>query len=157
MKRTLLLMCAAWIFMLNATEPIQSAEYVDLGLPSGTLWKSTIEDGLFSHEQAMSQFGEQLPTKEQWMELKDSCQWKWNENGYTVIGMNGDSILFPADGWRSCEGEIKRIGSYGGYWSTTYEGDKTIRAWNLFFEIDRVSGDYTGTCLGRSIRLIKAK
>lgn len=158
MKRIVLtVLCAAWICALNAAEPAQPAEYVDLGLPSGTLWKSSVEEGLFTHEQAVSQFGEQLPTKEQWTELKDSCQWKWNAKGYTVIGKNGDSIVLPAAGYRTCEGEFKSVDVYGGYWSSSLYGSSTSRAWNLFFEADRISGDYSGSCLGRSVLLVKAK
>lgn len=158
MKRIVLtVLCAVWICALNAAEPEQNEGYVDLGLPSGTLWKSAMEEGLFTHEQAMSQFGEQLPTKEQWMELQDSCQWTWSGNGYIVIGMNGDSIVFPASGYRSCEGEVKSVNFYGGYWSSSFFGNGTQRAWNLFFEEGKISGDFSGTCLGRSVRLIKSK
>lgn len=156
-KFVLTLLCTAWICGLKAADN-QSAEYVDLGLPSGTLWKSTVEDGLFTHEQAVAKFSaEQLPSKEQWSELKDSCQWKWNGNGYTVIGMNGDSIAFPAAGYKTCEGDEKKGGSYGAYWSSSYFGGYKNRVWTLFFETDKVSGEFTGTCLGRSVRLIKAQ
>ena len=158
MKRIVFtVLCAAWICALNAAEPEQNAGYVDLGLPSGTLWKSTVEDGLFTHEQAMNQFGDQLPTKEQWTELKDSCQWIWNRTGYTVIGMNGDSIFFPAAGYRTCEKETKCVGSYGGYWSSSFFNKGTTSIWNLFFEKDKVSGDFSGSCLGRSVCLIKSQ
>ena len=49
---------------------------VDLGLPSGTLWKDKNEEGgFYTYEQAMSKFGDKLPTKEQFKELKNKCQW----------------------------------------------------------------------------------
>lgn len=156
-KIVLTILCAAWICGLYAGEN-KSAEYVDLGLPSGTLWKSTIEEGLFALEQAVEQFNsEQIPTIEQWIELKDSCQWKWNGNGYTVIGMNGDSIAFPVTGYKSCEGVVNMDSKYGAYWSSSYFGNGASRAWTLFFDPNNVSGEYTGTCLGRAIRLIKAQ
>jgi hypothetical protein len=49
---------------------------VNLGLPSGTFWKDKNEIGgwnnYFTYEQALNQFGDRLPTKEQLQELKDS-------------------------------------------------------------------------------------
>ena len=45
--------------------------YVDLGLPSGTLWKEYNENcGLITYDQARHYYGNSLPTKEQWEELK---------------------------------------------------------------------------------------
>ena len=43
--------------------------YVDLGLPSGTLWKGKNEGGWYTYEEAISMFGNLLPTKEQFEEL----------------------------------------------------------------------------------------
>lgn len=40
-------------------------EYVDLGLPSGTMWKLFIEDGYYTFDRAVEKFGSNLPTKEQ--------------------------------------------------------------------------------------------
>ena len=55
--------------------PAIPAGYVDLGLPSGTLWKEQNEiDGFCTYEQAMALFGNDLPTKEQWEELILSCK-----------------------------------------------------------------------------------
>ena len=45
-----------------------SEGYVDLGLPSGTLWKNANEggdDALYTYDEAVSMFGDKLPTKEQ--------------------------------------------------------------------------------------------
>ena len=55
-------------FALNAQE------YVDLGLPSGTLWKSKNENGFFyNHSSAVLDYGDNLPSKEQFKELADNC------------------------------------------------------------------------------------
>lgn len=40
-------------------------DYIDLGLPSGTLWKKTAEQGYYTYEEALSKFQDHLPTKEQ--------------------------------------------------------------------------------------------
>lgn len=78
--------------------------YVDLGLPSGTLWKALNEPGFFTFEEAISQFGIQIPSKEQWEELMVECQWNWTGSGYMVTGPNGNSITLPTTGFRECDG-----------------------------------------------------
>lgn len=46
--------------------------YVDLGLPSGTLWKTENEDcGLVTYDKAYELYGNSLPTYEQLKELND--------------------------------------------------------------------------------------
>ena len=57
-------------------------EFVDLGLPSGTLWASTYETNGSSciylpFEQAKKY---KLPTMEQYQELKDSCVWDYRSS-----------------------------------------------------------------------------
>ena len=54
---------------------VQEAEYVDLGLPSGTLWKKTNEGGTYSrftYGEAYGRFRSKLPTYEQYIELKNN-------------------------------------------------------------------------------------
>ncbi|MBO5960709.1 MAG: hypothetical protein J6P99_02550, partial [Paludibacteraceae bacterium] len=48
--------------------------YVDLGLPSGTLWKDANEGGdnaLYTYDEAVNRWGSKLPTKEQLGELEN--------------------------------------------------------------------------------------
>lgn len=68
--------------------------YVDLGLPSGTLWKKTNEDAYYYPNTAERSFGSSLPTKEQWEELFTYCTWNVGQLGFTVTGKNGNSIYF---------------------------------------------------------------
>ncbi|MCQ2318846.1 MAG: hypothetical protein MJZ90_08025 [Bacteroidales bacterium] len=83
------------------------AGYVDLGLHSGTLWKDKNEEGgFYIYDQAMSKFGNELPTKEQFEELKSSCKWAWTGSGYKVTGPSGASIYLPAEGWGMPASEI---------------------------------------------------
>ena len=127
--------------------------YVDLGLPSGTLWKDQNEaGGFYSYDQAVAKFGSSLPTKEQLEELKNSCRWTWNGNGYKVIGPSGESIVLPAAGYRDWEGNY--VGSYGYYWSSTPYGSEY--AWYLGFSSGRVydMGGYR-RCGGYSVRLVR--
>nr|DAV03568.1 MAG TPA: hypothetical protein [Caudoviricetes sp.] len=81
------------------------AEFVDLGLPSGTLWASDyLKDDsgkicYFIHEDAKNY---SLPKTEQWEELKSCCKWILHNyiNGGQVqcIGPNGNYISFSATG-----------------------------------------------------------
>lgn len=130
---------------------------VDLGLPSGTLWKDKNEDGgLYTYSQAISKFGNKLPTKEQLEELKNSCQWTWNGGGYKVVGPNGNSIFLPACGYRECGSDfVFSVGSNGSYWSSTPSGLDS--AWVFSFHSESWGrGMYTKlrSC-GRSVRLVQ--
>ena len=86
-------------------------EYVDLGLPSGTLWANDYETendsiAYYTHEEA-SKFS--IPSTEQWKELKDCCCWKYvtkyglpedsKLEEVICIGPNGNSIRFNVTGF----------------------------------------------------------
>lgn len=91
-------------------------EFVDLGLPSGTLWSTDYKkDGdelkYLPYEIAASL---QLPTEEQWNELKDNCKWHYeltsfydqSRNDYIYpltkaycVGPNGNTIEFQVTGY----------------------------------------------------------
>lgn len=133
----------------------QTMEYVDLGLPSGTLWKSSNEKrGFYTYDEAISEFGNNLPTQEQLEELKGMCDWKRTGKGYMVIGMNGNSITLPATGKRNCNGSVDAVGEVGCYWSSISRDSKD--AWSLFFSLD--GGRYVfpyGRCCGLSVRLVR--
>lgn len=137
-----------------------TADYVDLGLPSGTLWCSVNEDcGLLSYEDAVLIYKNKPPTKKQITELKDECDWKKVENGYQVTGPNGKSIILTLDGYHNCSGETKGQGLVGSYWSST--PDNKGNAWRLGFEegrfevLPKVSVTNHLRCYGRSVRLVK--
>ena len=97
-------------------------EWVDLGLTSGTIWKSTNEvnpdggGGLYTFPEAKAAFGDQLPTKEQWEELNNECDWDWTGKAWKVTGPNDKYFLLPGrDGLR--HGYIVPDVAY--YWSST--------------------------------------
>ena len=132
----------------------QNSVWVDLGLPSGTLWKSTNEKGFYyTYDEAVSQFGDNLPSREHFEELIAFCTWEWNGKGYVVTGDNGNSIILHAAGGRDCDGDVNRVGTGGYFWSSTpYDSD---HAWCLYFYSDVVSMDYDNRCYGRSVRLVQ--
>lgn len=133
-----------------------SEGYVDLGLPSGTLWKNANEggdDALYNYDEAVRKFGNKLPTKQQLEELKNKCTWTWTGNGYKVTGPNGESITLPAAGSRWLNEDVYGVGTGGSYWSSTPYGSDY--AWLLEFLSSEV-GMYDGTrCYGRSVRLVQ--
>lgn len=80
-------------------------EYVDLGLPSGTLWSTDYErlDGeiqYLTYEKAKTL---KLPTKEQWEELYSVCRWHsvFQSSRYYAaecVGPNGKVLTFICTG-----------------------------------------------------------
>ena len=130
-----------------------SVDYTDLGLPSGTKWKNFNATGFYTYYEAVSQFGNLLPTKEQWEELEAECQWSWNGSGYKVTGPNGNSIVLPASGFRYCGGSVDGVGSIGDYWSSS-PGDSDD-AWNLYFNSGGVIVYSDYRCTGLSVRLVQ--
>ena len=112
--------------------------YVDLGLPSGTLWKKTNEGGdnaRYTNSEAVSQFGNRLPTKQQLLELYNECEWIWDGNGCKVIGPSGNFIWLPAAGSNGCEEKMRLqgVGKSGHYWSAPYDSD-TPCPWCISFD-----------------------
>lgn len=80
----------------------KKTEYVDLGLPSGTLWSKDYEkqDGniiFLPYGKANSLY---IPTREQWEELKEFCQWEYIIDNYfnlcsvKCVGPNGNNLIF---------------------------------------------------------------
>ena len=130
--------------------------YVDLGLPSGTLWKNANEGGdnaRYTYDEALQKFGNKLPTNQQLVELKNECEWTWFGDGYMVTGPNGNSIYLPAAGYRYCDGVVYGVGTYGDYWSSTL--CNTDLAWYLGFNSGKVSEEFEDLCYGQSVRLVQ--
>ena len=133
---------------------LRAQGFVDLGLPSGTLWKDKNEEGgLFTYDQAISKFGNKLPSKEQFVELMNSCQWTWTGNGFKVLGPSGDFIVLPAAGLRYCGGSEVVKGTCGYYWSSTPFG--LYNACYLNLCSDDVSMTSHSRCLEHSVRLVQ--
>jgi len=95
-------------------------EYVDLGLPSGTLWAKNYEkeeDKIiylpFERAKLLK-----LPTEEMWKELFETCRWRCHNNIYgdlysiTFVGPNGNSIQFFSEGYKEARHLVHK-NSYG--------------------------------------------
>ena len=130
--------------------------FVDLGLPSGTLWKNQNEGGdnaRYTYDEAVRKFGNKLPTKQQMEELKNKCTWTWMGNGYKVTGPNGKSITLPAAGHRDCDGGVYYVGTIGNYWlSTPYDSDNAGSLYFYSSGVVNMLGYYR--CFGLSVRLV---
>jgi len=81
-------------------------EYVDLGLPSGTLWAADYEkeDGKIVYLPYDKAAVLQIPTEEQWKELLEMCQWEYkyisdHDRSFVCIGPNGNVIHFNNTGF----------------------------------------------------------
>lgn len=135
-------------------ESVDLSDYVDLGLPSGTLWKSKNEDDLITYDWAMTKYGSNMPTKEQWTELKKNCSWSWTGRGYRITGTNGNSIYLQAENHFGCHGQriLTGNGPHGFYWSSTANGAES--AWSLQFSDFDASIEFDYSCLSGSIRLV---
>ena len=132
-------------------------KYVDLGLPSGILWKNVNEGGdnaLYTKYEAARKFGSNLPTKAEFEEIKNSCRWSWTGRGYKVTGPNGNSIIFPAAGYLDGT-DVYETGMRGFYCSSTlYDSG---HAWHLSFISSVVEVYYGNRAYGGSVRLVKTK
>jgi hypothetical protein len=136
--------------------PLVEPQYVDLGLPSGTLWKDYDEPGMYTQTEKDSLFQGSLPTVEQFVELRTKCTWEWDTIGYKVTGPNGNSITLNADGYCSSLKRYYFMGDYGSYWLAPYIVGADVYT-NLFFlftekGINACANEYAGA---RNVRLVK--
>lgn len=142
----------------KAHEEAELRKYIDLGLPSGTLWKESNEGGDYAYytfDEAINKFGNKLPTKQQLEELISKCTWRWIGNGYKVIGPNGNSIILPAAGSRDYDSDnVTHVGTNANYWSSTLYS--SYSAWDLLFSATYgASMGYNYRDFGFSVRLVR--
>ena len=73
-----------------------------------------------------------LPTIEQWKELRTNCEFKYDKtkNGVRVISKNGNEIFFPFAGEKNGQIEDRTVGVF--FWSGTKCEYNNDYAYNLF-------------------------
>ena len=102
----------------------EGTEYVDLGLPSGTLWSSDYvkdDNGKVIYVTQENNAAYEIPTYEQFKELMDECKWeqksekKWTESGFyywhewaICLGPNGNKITFEKTGYYEATDSLTR-------------------------------------------------
>lgn len=102
-----------------------------------------------------------IPTKNQWVELKAECTWKWTSmngvNGYLVTSKKNDNYIFlPAAGCLQGTGHpyYGILGKHGNYWTRNLDyGDSKYALYRLFFS-ESVTWD-SGRGVGCSVRPVR--
>lgn len=166
------------LFIVNSAfsqvfAPVET-EYVDLGLPSGLCWKKNNEQGYYSYEKSIKKFSN-IPSKENWQELRDYCTWHVENNCFIAVGPNGNTISFSVDGLDYSGGyqsSVEYKNDRGYYRTTTKEGGNSklvhfrVSSYNDCIELNMdvnifVFGDdyfftdlYSDGC-GAKVRLVK--
>lgn len=119
--------------------------YVDLGLPSGTLWKNANEHNANAesdHWEYSYQYQSNLPDTTQWRELREKCTWRYREDtkDFSVLGPNGNSIIIPLAGCISASQYYRLVnnGKFGDYmtkqekWVAEFEKDARVLFKNIY-------------------------
>jgi len=112
--------------------------YIDMGLPSRTLWSEDYEkDGgkilYLPYERAEYL---KLPTIEQWMELLECCRWEWfidsncNFHWAKCIGPNGNILQFKRTGKKDADVCSKDYEAF--FWMEEIADDKVKNTIHLF-------------------------
>lgn len=110
---------------------LEEMKYIDLGLPSGTLWASDYikKDGevlFLPYRDAIDEFN--LPTDEQIDELKDYCEISLVEDydikTYICLGPSGKTISFTPHGYQTPSENYDMDNAY--FW--TNDNDKLIES-----------------------------
>ena len=73
-----------------------------------------------------------IPTREEWQELIDQCEWTRQGNGIRGVGPNGNSIFFPTGGYKQGF-DTYDAGHDGYYWSSTLDQQSPDDAWFVHF------------------------
>lgn len=145
---------------------MKEIEFVDLGLPSGTLWaKHNVyahKRRYFTHSQAVEIARDlhcKLPSKENFEELINLCKWKWMKlfgkvNGYKVTGPNGNYIFLPAAGYYS-GAPLYGSGTNGYYWSSDFSGSSSAYCLDFYSRSKFISNYGYNRGYGHSVRLVK--
>ena len=146
--------------IVSAEQTDSEDDYVDLGLPSGTLWKRHNEEGVFTHNEAVSRFGNALPSKEQFKELDKYCAFKLDGSGINWIGKNGNSIHFESAEHLTCSGSLLWSGIAKikiNIWTSTSKN--ASKAWFFTFYSPGSGFPFlsTNSCYGFSVHLVRSK
>lgn len=141
---------------------LKKTVFVDLDLPSGTLWASDYEkdgdDNMYLPYELAENYG--IPTKQQWDELKKYGRWKYQIDNLfgsletiKCVGPNGNSILFHPTGMK--EFANKLLPDMVLFWIANMP-ENAVRLWRYRSEnYEIVEGGRTDSKL--PIRLVQSK
>lgn len=87
----------------------KQTEFIDLGLPSGTLWAKDHEatNGCYMYLPYDDAAKLSIPTETQWDDLLKTCRFIWSVKNYNYecIGPNGNFITFSIAGYKITDNE----------------------------------------------------
>lgn len=141
----------------------KKTEFVDLGLPSGTMWAKEFEqDG--NKVQYLSYCDAStlsLPTEEQWNELLSFCRWKFTKvtnyhSKYDCIGPNGNVITFESYGFHKIDEIEEEERIY--FWLRDSSEEPERKLVHMFYnrgEIKTISKSFMG--FKYPVRLVQIK
>ena len=139
-----------------------NTEFVDLGLPSGTLWSSDYEkdEGELMYVPYELTADKSIPTKEQWKELKKCAKWEFigEEDKLTAVkctGPNGNTLLFSITGLMSFA-KITRSGRVFFWVRSAIEKNCAVHMWTYNNELHEDT-DKQNSNLKLPLRLVQAK
>jgi hypothetical protein len=141
---------------------ISNTEYVDLGLPSGTLWSADYEkdvnDTIFEPYQLAS--SKSIPTRAQWNELRRCTKWEFvgKDDKLEVVkctGPNGNVILFHPMGGINFTKKV-RSGRVLFWVNSTAIKNCAVHLWKYDGE-GHQSADSQDSDLKLPIRLVRTK
>ena len=116
-------------------------EYIDLGLPSGTLWASDYEkeddNYLFLPYSRAAKFS--IPTQEQWEELRDCCKWEYDFENRRLkearcTGPNGNVLRFKCTGMINSEKYVSGSEDKSIFWIKNDEKADSKYAVKIFYQ-----------------------
>ena len=139
-------------------------EYVDLGLPSGTLWAKDYEmepDKSTAYLPYAKAALMNLPTKEQWEELKLTCKIVKKRYEFVCIGPNGNSISFRKIGYTESDVLINSQPGIARFWIKNIENASDNVSVKMFFNREKRCDEYilVNTFSGYKlpVRLVRTK
>ena len=130
---------------------IKDIEFIDLGLPSGTLWAiKSIDDMTFREAQKRYH----LPTIEQFLELKKECLLSRDGTNFTFLSVDGNVLALASS-------SSDRYTSHLNFWLDEEENDKTAPCADLrgHNSISDVEVSITNIFIGESlpVMIVKSK
>jgi hypothetical protein len=143
-------------------------KFIDLGLPSGTLWSRDFlqHEGETTYLPYVDAKKLDIPTEDQWYELITNCniQQVSGPQGYEctrIVGLNGNVLTLRGAGYRDFGSNDKQNGGYPVFWlrSTTEENLNSAIYINFLGNTGKYVVDIQKMFLGYHlpVRLVKSK
>ena len=139
MKKLLLLATLICCSVIAVSAQKIEREWIDLALPSGTLWAAQPEEGYYTYNEAREAFGGQLPTEWQWNELIKSCDIEKTYGKTSILkltGKNGNTLVIPSMGMMDVSSKPHDLDKFA-FWSftTAYYDEKYAFYFGNFIEV----------------------